>query len=327
MKNELFLQYANQLFIDDNKNLKLVLQDILEQYMSSQKVKSRRKSQSYPEWCIGFMADTISIFSECKDFDSALKFTPKIKSQAKLEIKTKDLRPYYSIDDQIDMAFEAVFYYRHGFCIPEWDDNEYCTGYSSDQHDFGLGKNYRIRCYECCQLYFRSMLLNFVKNKGIHQRIVKKGDPKEFFLNEEWFDENLPEHDEFILQNSDSRNSFDYYLARAYDCVAIYAFVPIHSQHIIKDEYFAMTNLLDDQRSIYPLETRFNDFLISVVSYSLVEFLRKNDFRKLKICPFCNDFFIAGNIRRTRCYEKECEKAYQREKKRKQRRNDPVKYV
>ena len=88
-----------------------------------------------------------------------------------------------------------------------------------------------------------------------------------------------------------------------------------------------MNNLFSNEHSIYPLNKRFNEFLISIVSYSLVEFLRKNNLKKLKLCPFCNNFFIAKDTKREkRCYSKECEKTYQREKKRKQRENDPVKY-
>jgi hypothetical protein len=328
MSDEFFLRYANQLFIDDPKNLKLVIQEFIRQHRSMREEGGRWESESYPEWCVRFMADTIDIFSDCKDFDTALKFTPKIKSQAKLEIRSKKLRSFYNVDDHIDMALEAVFYYRNESCINRWDDNEYCTGYHSDPHGFGLAENYRIKCHECYQLYFRSMLLNFVKNKGFHQRIVKKGDTKtKWVFDEEWFEKHSLEHDEIVISGSNNRNSFDYYLEKAYDCVAIVAYVPIHSQHIVKCENFEMTNLLNNKHSIYPLETRFNDYLISVVSYSLVEFLRKNNFKKLKICPFCNNFFIAKDIKREkRCYSKECEKAYQREKKRKQREKDPLRY-
>ena len=96
---------------------------------------------------------------------------------------------------------------------------------------------------------------------------------------------------------------------------------------IVKYEYFANTNFIDDKRSIYPIETRFNDYLVSIVSYSLVEFIRKNSFKKIKKCPFCNKFFLAKDIKRkTRCYSKKCEKEYQRQKKQKQRKDDIVTY-
>ena len=61
----------------------------------------------------------------------------------------------------------------------------------------------------------------------------------------------------------------------------------------------------------------------------MVEFFRGRHNRKyIKECPYCGNFFIAKDIKRkTRCYSKECDKEYQRYKKRKQRENDPVKYV
>jgi hypothetical protein len=60
------------------------------------------------------------------------------------------------------------------------------------------------------------------------------------------------------------------------------------------------------------------------IAYSLIEFLLNYDRRKLKHCPYCNNFFIAKSInRKTRCYEPNCEKAYQRDKKRKQRKKEP----
>ena len=75
-----------------------------------------------------------------------------------------------------------------------------------------------------------------------------------------------------------------------------------------------------------------NDFTMggmsffNVVAYSFCEFLSNNDFKKLKSCPFCNKFYIADDIRQKRCKSDECRKKYEKEKKRKQRLSDPVKY-
>jgi hypothetical protein len=78
-----------------------------------------------------------------------------------------------------------------------------------------------------------------------------------------------------------------------------------------------------------PIKMNLNlgNFIRGLISYSLREFLLNRDRRKIKVCPYCNMFFEADDIRRkTRCYSKRCEKVYQRFKKRKQRQNDPVKY-
>ena len=52
-----------------------------------------------------------------------------------------------------------------------------------------------------------------------------------------------------------------------------------------------------------------------------------NGIKSIKKCPFCDKFFIAKDIKRkTRCYSKDCDRAYQRKKKKKQREEDPVTY-
>ena len=72
----------------------------------------------------------------------------------------------------------------------------------------------------------------------------------------------------------------------------------------------------------------FNNFIFSIASYSLTEFLISNDRRKLKHCPYCEKFFIAKDIKRKhRCYSQDCMKKWERDKKRFQRETDPVKYI
>jgi hypothetical protein len=62
--------------------------------------------------------------------------------------------------------------------------------------------------------------------------------------------------------------------------------------------------------------------------YCLVKFLEDRENReRLKQCSICDDFFLAKNRARSRCYSPECERLYQREKKQEQRSKDPVKYI
>ena len=71
----------------------------------------------------------------------------------------------------------------------------------------------------------------------------------------------------------------------------------------------------------------FCNYLNSIAYFSLTEFILHNDRRKLKKCPYCEGFFIAKDIKRTsRCYSEQCNKEFERDKKRKQREKDPVKY-
>ena len=68
-----------------------------------------------------------------------------------------------------------------------------------------------------------------------------------------------------------------------------------------------------------------NGFSI-VLSYLFVEYLRNHGPRRIRKCPYCNKYFLAKHARRERCYSKECEKKYQRLKKRKQRELEPEIY-
>jgi hypothetical protein len=68
--------------------------------------------------------------------------------------------------------------------------------------------------------------------------------------------------------------------------------------------------------------------LLYALAYCLIEFLKVPTNRShVRQCPVCNKFFLAKNLKRTRCYSSSCEKAYQRERKQRQREGDPVKYV
>ena len=64
------------------------------------------------------------------------------------------------------------------------------------------------------------------------------------------------------------------------------------------------------------------------ISYCLIEFLRDNKaVHRLKICPYCEKFFMARDTKRVKCYKDKCRKDYERKKKEKQRLEEPDIYV
>lgn len=324
MPDKFFLLYANNLFKDDPKNLKMVFQGFIEQRKNMYKIHG-----IYNEWegvQLEYLAETIDVFSNCSDFDSALKLKDKIKSKAQLEKKSRDLKNAFlkDHDNYVDVAFEAVFFYKTGWCHGTWPENGSCIGYQSDRHDFCLDDKIRLKCHECRQLFFRGMLMDFVSNEGFLVMDLKKINDYPFasLLDETWVNENFPGVDSVIALDSGNPASFDHYVSEAYNCVEIRAHT-MTNKHIVKEELFALTNLFNDELSIYPVYTRFNDYFISIVSHSLVEFLRKNDLNKLKLCPFCNNFYIADDIRQKKCKSDYCKRVYEREKKRKQREEKP----
>lgn len=70
------------------------------------------------------------------------------------------------------------------------------------------------------------------------------------------------------------------------------------------------------------------DYYDVTIIFCFFKFFREeNNHKYIKKCISCGDFFIAEDMRRTKCYSSECMKKYEREKKRKQREDDPVKYL
>ena len=314
MLDNFFLLYANKLFKDDPKNFKVVFQDFIEQRNSMGFIP-----EIY-EWDVvrlEYLAEIIDGFSNCSDLIAALKWQFELKSIPRLEKNPEDFMEDENFlkdhDNEIDLAFDAVFFYETGWCHGAQHENGSCIRYLSDQHDFGLDDNIRLKCHECRQLIFRGMLMDLVSNKGCF--LVRA-------LDETLANKHFPGATSVTVTDNSNRKSLEHYLSEAYNCVEIGVYISTN-KYFVKQESFELTNLFDDNRSIYPIHTRFNDYLISIVSYSLVEFLLKNDLNKLKLCPFCNNFFIAKDIRRKRCYSKECERAYQRDRKRKQREKEP----
>lgn len=90
---------------------------------------------------------------------------------------------------------------------------------------------------------------------------------------------------------------------------------------------FSMFYRNEDDNRLMPVIITEKVFLALV--FCLVEYIidSKDNRFKIKKCPFCEKYFPAKNLKRTRCYRPACEKAYQREKKQKQRDKNPVKYV
>lgn len=70
------------------------------------------------------------------------------------------------------------------------------------------------------------------------------------------------------------------------------------------------------------------DYYDVTIIFCFFKFFREeNNHKYLKKCRLCGDFFIAEDTRRVKCYSSECNKKYEREKKRKQREDDPVTYL
>ncbi len=86
-------------------------------------------------------------------------------------------------------------------------------------------------------------------------------------------------------------------------------------------------NIVDSDGDSLEHRIFLSTFIQSIIALSLLSFMDSKDKNRLRRCPYCKKFYIAKDTKREKCYSPECRKEYEREKKRKQRNNDPVKYL
>lgn len=75
-------------------------------------------------------------------------------------------------------------------------------------------------------------------------------------------------------------------------------------------------------------ENPYPEWLLNV-AHDLFELTADGDFpKRLRKCPYCNQYYLARDLKRTKCcYSANCEKEHSRIKKRNQRENDPLTYA
>jgi hypothetical protein len=161
--------------------------------------------------------------------------------------------------------------------------------------------SHKWKCYECLQIGFTSLLSAIVQ--GYEYTKIRGFD--EFLV---LASETSIRRTEYVIQNSVQGNFKKGLLGT--DLLSL-------SFSEFKHRDIPSTNTFDP----------FGLFVRCLASYSLAEFLRYNDRRRLKQCPFCHEFFVAEDIRRQRCKSPACEREYQRQKKRLQRENEPEIYT
>jgi hypothetical protein len=107
----------------------------------------------------------------------------------------------------------------------------------------------------------------------------------------------------------------------------IHGALPYKHEYIVENGKLILRSIFDPDNVL--LDSLAEPTWFHVMKIELLNYLtdQKEDKRRLKKCPICNKYYIAENVRRfTRCYSIECEKVYQRNKKRRQRKEDPVRY-
>jgi len=99
-----------------------------------------------------------------------------------------------------------------------------------------------------------------------------------------------------------------------------------HSEDVIMGPKGLQKHIYDEHTTN---DTAFPLFLAGMPANALIDFLTSEPeaHRKIKRCTFCGKIFFAKDAKRSKCYQKSCEQAFQRQKKATQRENNPVKYL
>ena len=236
---------------------------------------------------VGRIIDHFIAFAKCDDLKSASLLMKERINRSASEFMHGEIR----------MAFEAVFGYRDNYCEAKCQYKHERIALLSNKLFSGPE---RLKCHECYQLFFKSLLLGLVQGKE-YSEIGSSFESLSILLLNSHLDFNTSVINK---RETSPRSPFKeklevsmFYVPRVFD--------------VVDNEYRECLN-------------RF--VLGTLVSFSLSEFLLHNDRRKLKKCPYCEKFFIAKSIKRERCYSDNCRKEYERSKKRKQRETDLAKY-
>lgn len=279
-RNEIFITYANNLIIKDPENLRKLLKKIEEFGRCFEK-----------------------IFPDIKDKKTEVNFDRSVSDLFPVDIKTavNGLFNIIKIDnyDEVEpfrrgisrgdrIAFWAAYLFTEG-CMPcrynlMGEREKTCLEmYGTFKRSPQIKRH--IRCYECDQAAFKTMLDRICKGESI---------------------EHLKHFTELL------------YFRNRYTTHIVYQ----HNGEL--RQIIAPTFIKYDQ-----FEKIFNDYIKAIMGYSFVSFIldHDNNLKRLKSCPYCNNFFIAKDIKRTYCYSTECKRQHWRKTKAKQREDEPAKYL
>jgi len=313
MLDTLFLTYANHSFKDDPENLNKLFNKIFP-FVSNNEIPAMTTQCKY-------IIDNIISFTKDND--------PKVADKHREEIISRLMKQgVLNLEKPLlDIAFEAVYRYRDGYC--EYGclaDNG--IDLSKTPKKSGLKGDERLKCHECRQLHFISILSDIASGKHYETMIPKKSTITIDKEGTEIYKHNGLPFPHKIGNNvelpTDNQLTFETYIEKAYDCVGME--IGITNKGELESRPFVslrnLTDVVPPPR--YPF-IKFSDYLISLVGYSLTKFLLGKDKQgrpnriRLKRCPGCPKFFKADRLDKEycskECYSKHYHRKYMEEKR------------
>ncbi|MDY6987956.1 MAG: hypothetical protein SWQ30_07845 [Thermodesulfobacteriota bacterium] len=274
MIEDIFLAYANNSFRDDPKNVFKVFGEILP-CVSPDRV-------GIHSGYLNYLLDRLVFFANCNG-----------PEEAKSPQEVHPIYQYFHLDD---IAYEAVYAYRNGFCENPEDGCRWSREWNLDQlRRKGLIGEDRLKCFECVQLRFIDVLSDIVEGKeylDLMGSIVV--DDKWQSLLRSWG------HSYRIGERVRTTGNLERMLTEASHCVSME--LELGNNGPEKRFYVNTTDLFKGKALADTEEVDFRfvfvDFMSGIAGYSLAEFLTKNDRRKLKRCKECGVFFKSKTTRK-----------------------------
>ena len=293
---DIFLVYANRLFKDDPNYLHYMVA-VIEEFETKYLINigidylKQQEENIFPAESPNILSsDLLRIVSEI------LRLSDLGEHNADIENAEQKCGHKFIPDNFINIPYAAAYRYNNVDPYGQPTPCEYCLYFEERE---GLPfMNEPRKCFECDQLAFVAMLDQLIEGREIDM---------------------LPE--------------FRFYLrARNRAVVSVVNFDiskddTFKSSLIKYDSFDTVSHFYRGRNDFDYVQYAFSQFLMIFVGYSLTEFLLNNNRRKLKKCPYCDEYFIANDLRRKKCYSDDCKKTYERRKKRKQREDEPEIYI
>jgi hypothetical protein len=274
MLDDLFIFYANNSFRENPENL-YKLFDKIYFSMSPASIINKTLMPSFIEKLITFSRD------------NDVKIADKRRNELHAD-------PFLTGLFDIDIAYNAVYRYRNGYCPVECI-KFYGSNFAEIAENLEYGGNRRLKCFECWQIYFRSLLAKLIS--GIN--LVELGFPQEINVEDIIKKQSvistiLKDYSAVgtvLIDYKDVGDKNDVFISNGYDSFTENVMV-VNDFELHRTTYMSDYNLFGEN-SVYP-RNRFNEYIAGLVGYSLINFMLENERGKLKQCSKCDKFFIAS---------------------------------
>lgn len=276
MLENLFLNYANYRLIGTPNNFTKIFEFINLEFFFREYKEHIRESFKLIVKFSEYENPEIAEEYYQKDFD---KFESLLPSEKLFSI-------WYPNHLWFNSAYVAVHGYSNG-CIYTEDECHY-HGSERDEvlHNNLFKEVKRLKCHECDQLFFVSILDKIIKGIEYSQIIgFKTLLDLAGSCTERWFD----------INKTGLKKPF--------------------KEDIKESWYFMPAGFTISPDNGGENHGRFFEFVYAIVGYSLLEFLLHNDRRKLNYCDECDNVYISKSIRKQRFCSDRCRLAWHNRKR------------